>query len=248
MTDKFDIKDYINYSISGLIWILIITKYLISVSVLQKDIVIEFLKTQNAVVYVTILLLLGSYILGNLLRFTEKILIGIANLLWGDLYSSALFEDREKYTKASCREKILKLGLCFYLFNKKPLAIGKKSSNAIETNLNKLKINNSSKKNQHILSETYLLLNYSNLKYQRLKDLKNLYESISFPFFIVITWGILNLIYNDSIMWYNKSFIILLLIYIVCQFISRYKFLKANYIKDVYRYFLFYEEKDSKKN
>jgi hypothetical protein len=239
MTDKFDIKDYFNYSISGFLWILIIVKFLDLSLIYKFEDLKNILQGQNTGIYIIFSLFFVAYILGNILRFTEKIIIFIADFMFGDFYSNALYSDKKLYLNLNRKEKLDKLGLCYLLFKKTPLRIGESSSQNIESNLIQFKIDNKNKKSQHIWSETYLLMNYPNLKYERLKNLKNLYESISFPFFVILIWISIVLIQNTNIGWYCKSLILLLLVLILFMFIDRYRYLKSNYIKDIYRYFLF---------
>jgi len=239
MTDKFDIKDYFNYSISGLLWLVIIFKLLDMTCILEVEDVFKFNQLNNSGLYITLILLLGTYIIGNLFRFTEKVIIFITNKLYGDFYSSALCTDRNKYLKSNAKTQILRLGLCYYLFKKKPLGIGKSASTEIEKNLEKLKILNRSKKNQYLMSETYLVMNYSKLKYERLKNLKNFYESISFPLFVLTFWLSNAVICTERFEWYFKKIFMLVILFIIYQFVDRYRYLKSNYIKDIYRYFLF---------
>jgi hypothetical protein len=244
MMDKFDIKDYFNYSIAGLLWVVIILKFLDVSSIYKFEELTKVLQIQNSGILITISLLFGTYILGNILRFTEKLIICITDLFYGDIYSCALRTDSDMYLKGSKKLKIAKLGLRYMLFNKKPLGIGFNSSLEIEKNLKDLKIYNKSKKNQHIMCETFLLLNYSDLKYNRLKNLKNLYESISFPFFIIMIWIANEVKKSNDFNCYCKSIIFLIIILVVIKFIDRYRYLKSNFIKDIYRYFLFIKKKN----
>lgn len=239
MTDKFDIKDYLNYSISGFLWILILLKFLDMTAIYKIDDLYKILQKENIEIYIVVLLLFGSYLIGNIFRFTDFLIIIISRILFGDLYSSALCTDRDYCDKDQRKEGLKKLGLYFYIFNKKPLGIGLTSSKEIESNLKQLKIFNKSKLNQLITCEAYLIMNYTNLKFLRLKDLKNLYESISFPFFIIMYWLISFAISQNGISLLLKITIIILLTIITVMFIDRYRFLKSNYIKDVYRYFIF---------
>lgn len=244
MTDKFDIKDYFNYSISGLLWLVIIIKLLDMTSILGFDDLLKFNQLDNSGIFITLVLLFGTYLIGNLFRFTEKVIIFITNKLYGDFYSSALCTDRNKYLKSNSKVQISKLGLCYYFFKKKPLGIGKSVSTEIEKNLDSLKILNNSKKNQYLMSETYLVMNYSNLKYERLKNLKNFYESISFPLFVLTSWFCNIIICSDNLEWSVKTLTLLFVLFILYRFVDRYRYLKSNYIKDIYRYFLFEMKKN----
>lgn len=239
MADKFDIKDYFNYSISGLLWIIIIISFLDLSSIISNEKLLELNKLNNSGIYITLILLFGSYLIGNLFRFTEMVIIFITNKLYGDFYSTALCTDRDKYLKSKPTEQNSKFGLFYYCFKKKPLCIGKKVSKKIEENLKELNIFNKFKKNQYLMSETYLTMNYTNLKYERLKNLKNLYESTSLPIFIISLWISIIVVCSNNIDWYFKAILISIIILIVYKFIDRYRYLKSNYIKDIYRYFLF---------
>ena len=243
MTDKFDIKDYFNYSISGLLWIIIIIKFLELTSIIGIEKLVELNKLNNSGIYIMLILLFGSYLIGNLFRFTEKVIMFITNKFYGDFYSSALCTDRNKYLESKPKEQISKLGLFYYCFKKKPLGIGQKSSEKIEENLKIINVFNKSKKNQYLMSETYLIMNYTNLKYERLKNLKNLYESISLPLLIISFWISRLVVCSNNIAWYFKTLLIAIILLIVYKFIDRYRYLKSNYIKDIYRYFLFELEK-----
>ena len=108
MTDKFDIKDYFNYSISGLLWIIIIIKFLDLSSIIEIEKLFELNQLNNS----------GSYLIGNLFRFTEKVIIFLTNKLYGDFYSSALCTDRNKYLNSEPKEQISKLGLFYFCFKK----------------------------------------------------------------------------------------------------------------------------------
>ncbi len=239
MTDKFDIKDYFNYSIAGLLWLVIIFKFLDMTSIFKFNELFKFNQMNNAGIFITLLLLLGTFIIGNLLRFTENVIILITSKLYGDFFSSALCTDRDKYLNSNARTQIQKLGLRYYLFKKKPLGIGRKASAEIEKNLDSLKILNESKKNQFLMSETYLIMNYTNLRFERLKNLKNFYESISFPLFVLTIWICNIIICTENLEWHFKSFTILIILFVIYRFVDRYRYLKSNYIKDIYRYFLF---------
>lgn len=239
MTDKFSIKDYFNYSISGFLWILILLKFLDISSIYSSGEFKEANNFPNSGIYFTISLLFVAYILGNILRFSELFLIFLTEILYGDLYSTALCSDIDTNLKESTKVKLKVFGLCHYLFKKKPLGIGLSASILIENNLKQLNIYKKSKKNQHLMCETYLLMKYSKLKYERLKNLKNFYESISFPLFVIVFWISIQVIGACCLEWYYKSAILILLLITVFQFIIRYKYLKSNYIKDIYRYFLF---------
>jgi hypothetical protein len=239
MTDKLDVKDYLNYSISGFLWFVIIILILFQSQILTSGYINQFLKIPNSIIIVTVIVFVSSYILGNIFRFTDIFIISLTKLFYGDLYYSALITDRDKYLTSKPIIKIKKLGLLFYFFHIKTISIGSKSSKQIEQNLVKLNILNNSKKNQHIMAETFLILRFSNLKYERQKNLANFYESLSFPLLSCISI-LLYLTVNYvgfSLFW--KSFYSLALLGIMIQFIRRYKFLQANYIKDVYRYFIF---------
>lgn len=240
MTDKFDIKDYFNYSISGILWLVIIIKFLLEISILKTDDVFRFSQINNADIYIVLIALFGSYILGNLLRFTEGLLLFIVKIFYGDLYETALKSDRDKYK--TIKEKNKAFGLSFALFKKEPLCIGGRSSIIIEGNLKVLKIFNGSKKNQHIMCESFLDMKFSKLNFQRLKNLKNFYESMSFPLFVITIWISYSLLCNNSVDCLMKIIVITILLYIACRFVDRYRFLKSNYIKNVYRYFVFLEK------
>jgi len=244
MTDKFDIKDYFNYSISGLLWIIIIIKFLDLSSIIEIEKLFELNQLNNSGFFITLILLFGSYLIGNLFRFTEKVIIFLTNKLYGDFYSSALCTDRNKYLNSEPKEQISKLGLFYFCFKKKPLCIGEKVSEKIEENLKKINVFNKFKKNQYLMCETYLIMNYTNLKYERLKNLKNLYESISLPIFIISLWISELVVYSNNIAWYIKILLIAIILLIVYKFIDRYRYLKSNYIKDIYRYFLFEMKKN----
>jgi len=240
MTDKFDIKDYFNYSISGLLWIIIIIIFLDLTTIIDTEKLFELNQLNNSGIFITLILLFGSYLIGSLFRFTEKVIVFLTNKLYGDFYSSALCIDRDKYLKSKPKEQISKLGLFYYFFKKKPLGIGGKASKRIEGNLKKLNIfNKSKKKNQYLMSETYLIMNYDNLRYERLKNLKNFFESISLPIFIISFWVSRIIVCSDTIEWFFKTLLIAIILLVNYKFIDRYRYLKSNYIKDIYRYFLF---------
>ena len=243
MSGKFDIKDYFNYSISGLLWILLLLLFLISTSILSVETLFNFNHLNNSGLLISLMLVFGSYIVGNLLRFTEKILQLITNVLYGNQYYTALVTDRNKCLDQKPKEKISKLGILYLIFQKKPLSIGEQSSIEIEKNLKNLKIFSNKKKNQYLMSETYLIINFSNLRYERLKNLKNLYESISLPIIISLLWAT-QFIFTTILIWYLKYFLIAAIILVLYKFIDRYRYLRSNYVKDIYRYFLFIESKN----
>lgn len=243
MYDKLDLRDYLNYSISGLLWLLIFIYLSISTKILKPDDLLNFSKFENSAIYVTTILLVGTYLIGNILRFSEKSFKLLIKFVWGDPYYWALVTDK-KLSKNSGWKKNGALSK-FKIIRKKQLSIELNYSNKIEQTLKNLDIfNENNKKNQFIMAETYILLNYNTLKFMRLRDLKNLYESISLPFFLFCFIINYEFFKYHNLFSINIIFIFITLI-IVCEYIDRYRFLYSNYIKDVYRYFLFLPTKKS---
>lgn len=238
MYDKLGLRDYLNYSISGLLWLFIVLYFLLSIKMLKLDDLQSLNKLENSAIYVTLILLVGTYLIGNLLRFSELLLKFLLGLFWGNPHYWALKTDKNRRKDSSWKKNgaLSK----FKKFRQKQLSIGLQYSGKIEPNLKKLNIFNKKKENQFIMAETYLLLNYNSLKFMRLRDLKNFYESISLPFFIIcfiINYEFFK-IYDISLI-QNISITCLITLIITYKFVDRYRFLLSNYIKDVYRYFLF---------
>lgn len=222
--ENFNLKDVLNYIISGYLWVMFLV-YLPFVP-LEQSILVPEGATE------ILLLTMASYFVGNIFRITDKWVIKVFDYLFGDLYYCALHTDRSK-------DKYGKLGQSND--GKHIKSLGDRVSKQINDKLKSLELFSEFKKNQFLLTETYVAMKYSSEKVARLKDLHNLFESILLPSFLLIVRFIIYLIEQIICASVNFSQIVCLGILCFAYYCAsrRYLYLKANYIKEVYKTFLF---------
>ncbi len=243
MWDRFGFKDYLNYIFSGFLWIIVFILGYQTIGELFENFPINrfrFVNINNTLL--VLFILFASYIIGNIFRSTDKLVNYIMIRIWGDLYQQALYHDREKLIN---NKETGDLGILTK--NKRNTSLGKKISKQIQQKIDMLDIQNISKKNQLIMAETFLNNYCLNKKYIRLKDMANLYESIILPIVFICILVTIRKYINFPRLEYIL-FEIAVTIMILIFLFTRYKYLKLNYIKEVYRnIFVVFKENSDKK-
>lgn len=242
--EKFEFEDYLNYTISGILWIVGIWFLISEMSEMKFP---NFQKLQMDTAG-AIVLFFSGYTVGNIMRPTHEIIKKISEKIWGDFYEQALYKSYYE------EEGILKL-----------YSLKGNTSKKIKKNLEKLdmirlgkekveeikKLQKSSEE-QYLLMETYIELKQIPSKRNRVKNLMNFFESIHLP--INLMWFNLTIYFLNRTSLITKSeeeiLIPVELFFIFLGFFStnylmldRYKYLKSNLIKETYRIF-FYESID----
>ena len=263
MENKFEFKDLMNNVISGILWetsILMIV-FLCKPEVIAQ-IAIEKISEFTAVLFTLLIIL--AFILGIILRGFEQPFICFYKCLFGTPYNKALkviddkaHEDKIKRTKCKyacwfihCLLKCIKKKLSL-----KHRRIGFANSEIIIEKLQKLKIYpppnsplTSTESNQSILAENYdhsltdagimaeryLIINKIEGPYLRFKDLKNFFESVSFPLFLSLVLAKWTLFDSMNCCLY---FFLVVVFYIL--FLLRYDYYYRNYVKDIFRLMFF---------
>lgn len=225
--ENFNIKDVLNYIISGYLWIVFLVQLpfmSLNQSILVPKEATEFL-----------LLTMACYFVGNVFRVTDVCVIKTFDFLFGDLYQCALHPDKLEVLK----KKNGKIGC---LNNGKyTKSLGDKVAMRINDKLIHLELYSSYKKNQFLLTETYVATKYKSEKAIRLKDLYNFFESLLLPSLLLLIQfaaylgaQVLN---GNSVANQIGCFVVLCFAY--CFAAYRYRYLKSNFIKEMYKIFLF---------
>ena len=178
--ESFNLKDVLNYIISGYLWIVFLVK-LPFISLNQSVLVPK--EATNI-----LLLILACYFVGNVFRVTDVCIIKIFDFLFGDLYQCALHPDKldilkKKNGKIGCLNK-----------GRHTKSIGDKVATRINEKLIRLELYSSHKKNQFLLTETYVAIKFKSEKVMRLKDLYNFFESLLLPSLLLLIQFVVYLI------------------------------------------------------
>lgn len=252
MESKFEFKDIMNSILSGLLWetAIIMMVYLANPQIVEL-INWEFIQNSNVVIFT--LLIITAFLLGIILRGFEKPFTTLYKCVFGSPYNMTLYVPK-KSTKPQAEKSDCKLFENWI----KPARLNKRISKTIRTNLCKLdliqgfendsddssddqtepcenvKDTGQSIVNIGIMAERYLMLNKIDGTFGRFKDIKNLFESISFPLFLTLILA--------KWVFFNEAncflyFLILVILYIL--FILRYNYYYRNYVKDIFRMIYF---------
>ncbi len=253
MENKFEFKDLMNNILSGFLWetSIVMIVYLVNPEII-KTIDWGIVKDFNVILFT--LLIVFAFILGIILRGFEKPLTSIYKHLFGDAYYLAIkpeIEGKDKnigvfYSIPQFRVNLGRLDRNIYkVIEDKMLKIGiisKTTVNDSKEDLIDNFPNTSSKKekchlrNIGIMAERYLMIKKIEGPYIRFKDIKNFFESVSFPLFfslILAKWALFS---SFSCFFYFLGVVIIFVI-----FILRYDYYFRNYVKDVFRLIFFAE-------
>jgi len=252
MDTKFEFKDIMNNIIAGLLWeaAIVMIVYLINPEII-KQIDLAIVKDFIAVIFT--LALIFAFVLGIILRGLEYPFLKTYRYLFGDPYYLVF-----KPEKDAIKEKI---GI-FYSISKFEKQLGRFDSEigaVIKTKLKSIGIihqnpptisseerilSSGNQKNKKelalrdigILAERYLMVNNIVGPFTRFKDLKNFFESVSFPLFLSLIMAKWVLFPSVCFCWY---FIALLVLFLL--FVRRYDYYMRNYVKDIFRFIFFVE-------
>jgi len=250
MENKFEFKDLINNILSGLLWEISIIMIVCLVNPeIVKNIDWEFIRSFNVSLFT--FLIVFAFLLGIILRGTERPLTKLYHWLFGDPYYNVMLWEHPNKKK--------NIGFFYSIpsFEMKLKCLDKNVCNEVEIKLYRLKIlskvpsgeeNNEytlicpnpekkpSLRNIGIMAERYLMYKKVEGPFIRFKDIKNLFESISFPLFLTLILAKWTLFTSMDCCSY---FLILVVIFIF--FILRYNYYYRNYVKDVFRMIFFAE-------
>lgn len=232
MNSQFSLKDYLNYTISGILWMTILLYLLFKLNIISSDMIFSIILKADSNIFGFTIVFFGGYLMGNILRFTDCATRYLNKLLFGDPYSYALQPDKVNAKKSK------KLGLIGNWCNSKNYSIGKKKSVEIIEKLKYLDLKLDNNKDQYILLECFLGQTIENKKANRMNELKNFYDSISAPVFAILIL-LLCEITVSNVDFIHKIIICILILMIWYNFMDRYRFLYSNYIKETYRNLLF---------
>jgi len=225
--ESFNVKDILNYIISGYLWIVFLVQ--LPFMTLNQSILVPKEATE------ILLLTMACYFVGNVFRVTDVCVIKIFDFLFGDLYQCALHPDKLEALK----QKNGKIG--FLNNGKHTKSLGDKVATRINEKLIKLELYSNYKKNQFLLTETYVATKYKSEKVIRLKDLHNFFESLLLPSLLLLTQFAIYLVAQgvcgNSIANQIGCFLVLCITYFLAAY--RYRYLKSNFIKEIYKTFLF---------
>lgn len=234
MSSQFPIKDYLNYTISGVLWMVFLGYILRQLDIISDVSISNFIQQKNISLLGFVIVFFGGYTLGNILRFTDHIIRWLNEHLFGNPYYYAIFQDKNLLIENKS------LGWIGNINKSKILSLGKRNSELIEIRLAKYGLLKKDKKAQYLLAENFLSSKMSCKKAERMNDLKNFYDSISasvLAIFISLLFETL----KSSLCCYVKILIFVITLIIIYQFVARYRFLFSNFIKETYRCFLFFD-------
>jgi len=225
--ESFNVKDVLNYIISGYLWIV----FLVHLPFMSLNQSILVPKEASEILFLTV----ACYFVGNVFRVTDVCVIKISDFLFGDLYQCALYPD-----KSVLLEKNNGMLGCFNN-GKHTKSIGDKVSTRINEKLTELKLYSSYKKNQFLLTETYVATKHKSEKVIRLKDLHNFFESLLLPSLLLLiqiaVYLVIQVSCANSIANQIGCFLVLCTAYGLAAY--RYRYLKFNFIKEIYKTVLF---------
>jgi len=248
MESKFEFKDLMNNILSGLLWeaSIVMIVYLVYPETLMM---MDWKTIKDFDVVLFTLLIVFAFILGIVLRGFEKPFTCIYRYIFGDAYFLVLepeIEGKGKNNKIGIFYSIpkfkvilerLDIATCNVikekLFNLGILANLSGSTSSKDLNCN-FPLTTRKLRNIGIMSERYLIFNKIDGSYLRFKDLKNFFESVSFPLFLTLVLAKWTIFCNVCSCWY---FLFVILIFIL--FILRYDYYMRNYVKDVFRLIFF---------
>lgn len=218
--ENFNVKDILNYIISGYLWIMFLVQ--LPFSTLNQSILVP----KEAIEI--LLLTMACYFVGNIFRVTDVCVIKIFDFLFGDLYQCALYSDKN--------------GKIGFLKKGKPTkSLGAKKTKIINEIVITQGLDSVNKKDQFLLIETYVAIKYKSEKVIRLKDLYNFFESLLLPSLLLLIQFAIYIVKlglrGNSIFNQSKCFLVLCIIYGLAVY--RYRYLKFNFIKETYKTLLF---------
>ncbi|MEI6748982.1 MAG: hypothetical protein WCM93_07460 [Bacteroidota bacterium] len=252
MESKFEFKDYMNNILSGLLWetSIIMIVYLFNPEITAK---IDWVFIKDFQVVLLSLLIVIAFFFGIILRATEFLIIKLHRWFFGDPYYNVLCINHPQmeiktgvFYSLPCFKKKLKcldFNICKGVVHKLKELIDRTKDPINEKNVesdfycNEFNSNKtSSLRNLGIMAERYLMLKGIEGPYIRFKDIKNFFESVSFPLFLSLVLAKWTLFTSFNCCLY---FLILAVIFIL--FLLRYNYYFRNYVKDVYRFIFFAE-------
>jgi len=237
MSDKFDVKDFFNYMIAGMLWLLLFW---------QIDDVFNcrhfFFRLSHTAFFrndfaAGVLSLVISFVIGILLRPLQWIPVCIFNIFWGKpidwvLERKAIKPDciqKLNWAKKAKKEFIRKIKY-FVCFDNEPLSEDEIASVNRYFNLVSAKIDAPKDRLNHIETRLWLEQPRVPLIFDKMKNYQNLVESIMTP--VLANVGILLF---DRMHCLCLLLRILLFVVVVLSIFNCYKYHKSEYYKGVFR-------------